>query len=73
MPKTHSARILPRRFTGVGGLYGLFLLLHHELCGVHPSKMASSLLTLLNLVLDACPTFKVQGRGGRRGLLGAKM
>jgi len=24
-------------------------------------------------VLDACPTFKVQGRGGRRGLLGAKM
>jgi len=47
------------RFTAAGGLYALFLLLHHELCGVHPSKMASSLLTLLNLVLHTSPIYKV--------------
>ncbi|KAF5840543.1 hypothetical protein DUNSADRAFT_16341 [Dunaliella salina] len=62
------------RFTNSGGLYALFLLLHHELCGVHPSKMASSLLTLLNMVLDASPSCKDEVRKvGGLGLLTALM
>lgn len=48
----HSAAV-PDRFVASGGLYALFLLLHHELSGVHHSKMASSLVSLLNIVLDA--------------------
>lgn len=53
------ARTRARRFVGSGGLYALFLLLHHELCCGHASKLASSLLTLLNMLLDAGPGYKV--------------
>ncbi len=41
------------RLVAAGGLFSLFLLLHHELSGVHHSKMAASLVSLLILVLDA--------------------
>jgi hypothetical protein len=51
------------RFVEAGGLYALFLLLHHELRGSHHSKMASSLVTLLNLVLAAEPGLQVRGSG----------
>lgn len=40
------------QFVSAGGLYALFLLLHHEMAGGHHSKMAGSLVSLLNLVLD---------------------
>lgn len=48
-----------RRFAASGGLYGLLLLLHHEAAGVHHSKLAASLLTLLDLVLEHDPAAQV--------------
>ncbi|KAL6747397.1 armadillo-type protein [Haematococcus lacustris] len=39
------------RLSRCGALYCLFLLLHHELCGAHHSKLASSLVLLLNWML----------------------
>jgi hypothetical protein len=50
----------PQRFIAAGGLYAIFLLLHHELCGSHHSKMASSLVSLLNLVLASEPRIQVR-------------
>ncbi|GIL93990.1 hypothetical protein Vretimale_268, partial [Volvox reticuliferus] len=38
-----------------GGMYGVLLLLHHEAAGVHHSKLAASLLTLLDLLLVRAP------------------
>ena len=55
------AASVPGRFVASGGLYALFLLLHHELSGVHHSKMASSLVSLLNLVLSRGLGIQVQG------------
>lgn len=55
------AAAVPYRFVTAGGLYALFLMLHHELCGVHHSRMASSLVSLLNIVL-AAPGLSLQVR-----------
>ncbi|GIL45297.1 hypothetical protein Vafri_2465, partial [Volvox africanus] len=44
-----------RRFAAAGGMYGVLLLLHHEAAGVHHSKLAASLLTLLDLLLVRAP------------------
>ncbi len=59
-----AARGSAQRFVSSGGLYALFLLLHHELGGTHHSKLASSLVSLLNLVLDAGLDVQVWGGGG---------
>ena len=56
------------RFLHAGGLHALLLLLHHEAAGVHHSKLATSLVTLLNFVLDACsPEAQVCVGGGGGG------
>jgi hypothetical protein len=47
-----EGRAAAARFVSCGGLYAVFLLLHHELTGSHHSKVASSIISLLNLVLD---------------------
>ncbi|GAX82187.1 hypothetical protein CEUSTIGMA_g9615.t1 [Chlamydomonas eustigma] len=44
---------LAERFADTGGVYTLFLLLHHEVAGVAHSKLASSAISLLNLVLES--------------------
>jgi hypothetical protein len=58
-PVAAAGTPVPHRFVEAGGLYALFLLLHHELRGSHHSKMASSLVTLLNLVLASEPGLQV--------------
>ncbi|EFJ53048.1 hypothetical protein VOLCADRAFT_85920 [Volvox carteri f. nagariensis] len=67
-----------RRFAAAGGMYGVLLLLHHEAAGVHHSKLAASLLTLLDLVLIHVPEAKDElrlagGLGVLSTLLGSLM
>ena len=44
---------VPERFVNAGGMASLFLLLHHEVSGGHHSKLASSLVSLLNFILGS--------------------
>ncbi len=50
------------RFAAARGMYGVLLLLHHETAGVHHSKLAASLLTLLDLLLLHAPGAQVRCR-----------
>ena len=52
---------VPERFVAAGGMYALFLLLHHEVCGMHHSKLVSSLVSLLNFVLGSGAASQVGG------------
>lgn len=54
------------RFVAAGGLHGLLLLLQHEAVGVHHSKLAASMVTLMNLTLQHVTWAQVtcRGRGG---------
>ncbi|GLC54154.1 hypothetical protein PLESTB_000829600 [Pleodorina starrii] len=43
------------RFAAAGGMYGVLLLLHHETAGVHHSKLAALLLSILDMLLVHAP------------------